>query len=127
MDLGPPLDWIGRKHDRAKLLESIVYPSKEIDARYANWLVETAAGTVHTGLLVERTKEAIVLRDAENRRHRIAADDIENLVQQPKSLMPELQLRDFTAEQAADLLAYLSSLQAEVPPTEAGAMQTSRK
>lgn len=117
-DLGPRLDAIGRKYDRAKLLESIVYPSKEIDPRYATWLVETSAGTVHSGLLAERTEEAIMLLDPQNRRHRIPTAEIEQLIQQEKSLMPEMQLRDFTAEQAADLLAYLASLRADQSPAD---------
>jgi hypothetical protein len=35
---------------------------------------------------------------------------VERFVPQPKSLMPELLLRDLTAEQAADLLEFLSGL-----------------
>jgi hypothetical protein len=34
-------------------------------------------------------------------------DQVELLVRQPKSLMPDLLLRDMTAEQVADLLAFL--------------------
>jgi hypothetical protein len=41
---------------------------------------------------------------------RVSLDEVEMLVPQPKSLMPELLLRDMTPQQAADLLAYLSSL-----------------
>ena len=41
---------------------------------------------------------------------------IELIAAQQKSLMPEMLLRDFTAEQVADLLEYLSSLKAELPP-----------
>ena len=37
-------------------------------------------------------------------------EQIEQLVAQQRSLMPELLLRDMTAEQVADLLAYLKSL-----------------
>jgi hypothetical protein len=40
----------------------------------------------------------------------IPADDVEQLATQPKSLMPELLLRDMTAQQVADLLAFLGSL-----------------
>ena len=36
--------------------------------------------------------------------------DVEQLVPQQQSLMPEMLLRDMTAEQVADLLEYLSSL-----------------
>ena len=41
---------------------------------------------------------------------RIPADEVELIVQQRQSIMPELLLRDMTAEQVADLLEYLSSL-----------------
>jgi putative heme-binding domain-containing protein len=113
-ELGPPLDAIGKKYDRRQLLESILQPSKQIDAKYAAWLVETGSGLVITGLMVEQTDAGVVIRDAQNKLHRVAAADIEGVYPQTKSLMPEMQLRDFTAQQAADLLEYLASLKAEV-------------
>ena len=65
---------------------------------------------MHTGLLVEKTAEAITLRTAQNKDVRIPAGDVEQLVPQRQSLMPELLLRDLTAQQAADLLEFLGSL-----------------
>jgi hypothetical protein len=41
---------------------------------------------------------------------RVPSAKVERLAPQPKSLMPELLLRDLTAEQAADLLEFLSGL-----------------
>jgi uncharacterized repeat protein (TIGR03806 family) len=108
--LGPDLDAIGKKYDRAKLLTSILQPSLEIEAKYALYLVETKSGLVHTGLLVDRNDQQVVLKDAQNKQHTIPADDIEGIFPQTKSFMPDLLLRDFTADQAADLLAYLASL-----------------
>ncbi|QDU26457.1 Soluble aldose sugar dehydrogenase YliI precursor [Anatilimnocola aggregata] len=109
-ELGPDLSAIGKKLDRSKLLDSILQPSASIDPKYAGWLVETKAGTVITGLMVEKTDAAIVIKDMQNKQHRLATDEIEALFPQRKSLMPDLLLRDFTAAQVADLLAYLSSL-----------------
>lgn len=109
-ELGPDLDAIGKKHNRAKLLESIMQPSLQIEPKYALWLVETKSGMVHTGLMVRQNDDEVVLRDAQNKQHRVAAADIEGVFPQQKSIMPEMQLKDFTAEQVADLLAYLSSL-----------------
>ena len=63
-----------------------------------------------TGLLVKKDAREIILRDAQNKLLTIAADQVEELVPQGKSLMPELLLRDLTAQQVADLLAYLGSL-----------------
>jgi putative heme-binding domain-containing protein len=108
--LGPELTVIGKKNDRAKLLESMLEPSKFIDPKYVMYLVETTAGRVHTGLLIERTAKEIVLRTAKDKPIRIPTSDVEQIVPQRQSLMPELLLRDMTAEQVADLLAFLSAL-----------------
>lgn len=109
-ELGPDLSAIGKKLDRAKILDSILQPSASIDPKYAGWLVETKSGTVVTGLLIEKTDAAIVIKNMQNVQQRIATDEIEGLYPQRKSLMPDLLLRDYTAAQVADLLAYLSSL-----------------
>jgi putative heme-binding domain-containing protein len=116
-EVGPDLDSIGKKYDRAKLLTSILQPSLEIDKKYTMWLVETKSGTVVTGLLVQRDDKFVVLRDAKNVLQRVPADDVDGIYPQTKSLMPEMLLRDFTAEQAADLLAYLSAQRADLPQT----------
>ena len=60
-----------------------------------------------TGLIVERAETAIVLKDAQGKTLRIPRDQVEQLAPQPRSLMPELLLRDLTAQQAADLLEFL--------------------
>src|SRR5437762_13380068 len=39
--MGPDLEKIGAKYDRRKLLETILEPSKEIEPKYVNYLVET--------------------------------------------------------------------------------------
>jgi len=113
VEIGPDLDSIGKKYDRAKLLESILQPSLLIEPKYSVSLVETKSGQVHTGVVVSRDAQAITLKDAQNKTHKIPTDDIDSIFPQAKSLMPDHQLRDFTAEQAADLLEYLSTLKAE--------------
>ncbi|MEQ8784757.1 MAG: PQQ-dependent sugar dehydrogenase [Pirellulaceae bacterium] len=111
--LGPDLDAIGKKYDRGQLLESILEPSKKIDPKFAMWLVETNSGKLHTGLLLERGDDGVVLKDAQNKVHRITANEIDGVYPQTKSIMPDMLLRDFTAQQVADLLAYLASLRDE--------------
>ena len=108
--LGPDLSDIGKKYTRGQILESILEPSKTIDPKYVTYLVETTAGKVHTGLLASRTEREVVLRTAQDKEVRIPAAKVAALAPQRNSLMPELLLRDLTAEQAADLLAFLASL-----------------
>lgn len=108
--LGPDLGQIGKKLDRKKLLESLLEPSREIDPKFASWQVLTTSGQVVSGLIEKRADEEVVLRDAEGKQHKLATGDIEEMFPQRSSLMPDRQLRDLTAQQAADLLEWLASL-----------------
>ena len=110
-DVGPDLSQIGKKYkDRGKLLDTILYPSREIEPKYRTYLLETADGQIFTGLLVKKDAQTVVLKDAKNKVMTYDAADVEQLVPQQQSLMPDLLLRDMTKEQVADLLAYLESL-----------------
>lgn len=109
-EVGPELSQIGRKYDRSKILENILDPSREIDPKFVVYLAGTIDGKLHSGLLVERTQDAVVLKDGKNNLIRLAASDVEQLAPQQRSLMPDLLLRDMTAQQVADLVAFLSEL-----------------
>lgn len=63
-----------------------------------------------TGILIEKTADKVVLKDAQDKRIELSVKQIEQLVPQRQSLMPDLLLRDMTGQQVADLLAFLSSL-----------------
>jgi putative heme-binding domain-containing protein len=108
--LGPDLSQIAKKYTRAQILESILEPSKFIDPKYVAYVVETADGRNHTGLLGEKTDKEIVLKMQGDKEVRIPIKDVEHMAPQKNSLMPELLLRDLTAEQAADLLEFLVTL-----------------
>ncbi len=109
-NLGPDLSQIAKKYTRAQILESILEPSKFIDPKYVAYLVETTDGRNHTGLLAERNDKEIVLKMQGDKEVRIPTSKVEHLAPQKNSLMPELLLRDLTAEQAADLLEFLAGL-----------------
>jgi uncharacterized repeat protein (TIGR03806 family) len=108
--IGPDLSKIGAKYPRAELLQHILEPSRFIDPKYTLYHIDTKDGLVHTGLLVERTEKFIVLRDAENHNLSISISEVETLSPQKQSLMPERLLQSLTAQHAADLLEYLTSL-----------------
>lgn len=109
-EVGPDLTTIGKKYARAQILENLLEPSKVIEPKYVTYLVETTEGRLVSGLLVNKDENGVVLKDAQNTEVRISAKQIEQLVPQRQSLMPDLLLRDMTAQQVADLLAYLSLL-----------------
>jgi hypothetical protein len=96
------------------LLETILEPSKAIGPEYIPYVLETTAGQVYAGFLMQRSDELVTMKDANSNLIRVAGKDVVTLAQQEKSLMPELVLRDVSPQDAADLLAYLSSLTSAV-------------
>jgi len=109
-NVGPELTKIGAKYGKAALLEQILEPSKTIELEYVAYLVETKDGRVLTGLVAERNGQGVVLKDNQGKTVRVPAGDVERLVPQSRSLMPDLLLRDLTAQQVADLLEFLATL-----------------
>ena len=112
-DLGPDLSQVGKKYKPAELLESLLKPSLKIDPKFATYQVITIDGKVYSGLLLNKENDPVTLRVLQQGKPttiRIPKDDIDQLSMQRKSLMPDRMLRDLTAQQAADLVAFLSSL-----------------
>jgi len=110
-DIGPDLSQIGRKYERKALLETIMNPSAGIAPEYVAYVVETRQGKVYAGFLHDQNDERVVLKTVEGTSVQIPRKEIVELVKQEKSLMPELVLKSVTAQDAADLLAYLAGLQ----------------
>jgi uncharacterized repeat protein (TIGR03806 family) len=109
-NVGPDLSKIGTKYPKTTLLDQILEPSKTIDPQYVAHLLETKDGRALTGLVAEKTNRAVILKDAQGKTIQIPLADVEQLVPQSRSLMPELLLRDLTAQEVADLLEFLMTL-----------------
>lgn len=121
--IGPDLSQIGSKYKRHEILESLIDPSKKIDPKYQMHVLVTLDGITHAGILVEKSEQQVVLnrfKQGKTDTLRVSADDVDLLIPQEKSLMPDGMLRDLTPQQAADLLAFLSSLQ-QKPANKPGA------
>jgi len=109
-DFGPDLSLVGQKYTRAQILENVLEPSKTIDPKYIAYNVETKDETSHTGFLLAKSAEAVVLKEANAGEVRLPAADIKHMEAQRLSLMPEGLLQGMTAQEAADLIEYLQSL-----------------
>jgi putative heme-binding domain-containing protein len=108
-EVGPDLSQIAKTRTREQLLESLLDPSRRIEPQYQSYLLRTHSGQALTGLVVKRDAQGVVLKDAQNKVATVAADDVESLDASRTSIMPEGLLRDFTPQEAADLLAYLAA------------------
>jgi putative heme-binding domain-containing protein len=107
--IGPELTRIGEQRTPEDLLQSILEPSRRIEPKYSSYLAQTSDGRVLTGVLLKRDATQVVLRDAENKLLTLAAQDVTQLQPSRVSMMADGQLAGLSAQDAADLLAYLAS------------------
>ncbi|HQR42537.1 MAG TPA: HEAT repeat domain-containing protein, partial [Gemmatales bacterium] len=108
--IGPDLSMIGIKASRENLFESILNPDKAIADQFVQYTIETKAGVVMTGLVVEETAEHVVLRDANGKDTKLATADIENRNKSAKSIMPDNLASFLTEDELVDVVAYLATL-----------------
>jgi len=109
--LGPTLMEINKKYGRLpELLQHVLQPSLKIDEPFAAYSILTNDGRAISGLLVEQNDKDIVLKTPEKKLERLSRDSLAEMQKSPKSLMPDRILSDLTAQEAADLFAYIQSL-----------------
>jgi len=105
-DIGPDLSSYQR-NDLNSLLLSTVNPSAEIREGYVGFFVETKAGQLYEGFLVDQDAQLVVLRDREGRRITLPRRDIHQMEAMKLSLMPEGILNGLSEQQLRDLFAYI--------------------
>ncbi len=110
IDFGPELTHIAAKYPRAALLEQIVQPAKIIEPQWQLATVVLKSGESVSGFIDGRIGEEITLKIAGGGRRKIPAEEISKTTTANVSVMPEGLLQSLTAQEAADLLSFVSSL-----------------
>jgi putative heme-binding domain-containing protein len=110
--IGPDLDAVGRRMGRRDLLETILAPSKFIDAKFAQTAFEMRDGRTVTGRVVGGDDASLLIATNpaspfDTTRIRLA--DVAKRSTSKVSPMPAQLLDGFTADEIFDLLAYLES------------------
>lgn len=108
--IGPDLTSY-KRDDVGNMLINIVNPSAEVREGFETYQALTEDGRIVSGFLVDRDNQVVVLRGADGQNVTLAQDEIEELLPQRKSLMPEGVLRELSDQQIRDLFAYLRSTQ----------------
>jgi putative heme-binding domain-containing protein len=110
IDFGPDLSHIGTKWQPAAMIEQILAPSKIIAPQWKLTTVELKNGGTKAGFPAASTATELTLKQAGGITEKIPVADIAKTSTAPISMMPEGLLQSLTAQEAADLLAYLQSL-----------------
>ncbi len=108
-NIGPDLGPIGSASPLDYIIQSVLDPSASIKEEYLTKVITTATGQIVTGIVVEKNKSVVVLKDATGKLIRIATADIDQ-EQAGKSLMPDGITRTLTRPELVDLIRYVSEL-----------------
>jgi len=109
-DIGPSLVGIGTKYDHQFLIESVLYPSKQILDGYQQTIVRLKDGDAQSGVVKGETDTEVTLYDPAAQKIVIKKTDIASREHSKLSLMPEGLQTSIKPEEFADLVAYLESL-----------------
>jgi putative heme-binding domain-containing protein len=110
-ELGPDMAGVGSKYARSTLIDSVLFPSRQIAEGFQQTMVRTRDGDVVAGLARGETDDELALADGEGRLHRVRKSTIEARKLSDVSLMPEGLQRAMTLQEFVDLVAFLESLQ----------------
>lgn len=109
--VGPTLTDVSKKYPRrTELLQHMMRPSEKVDDKYVTWIVVTNDGRVLTGLKQTESGASFTLRTADGKTVSVRNADVEEQQKSRTSLMPEGVLADLTAQEAADLVAFIQSV-----------------
>ena len=111
--VGPDITGVGRDTLDA-VLTNVIDPNLVIGKPYYVHVARTKKGTVFSGLLVEETDNRVVLRDG-TKTEVINKPDIDRLVVQNISVMPEGLEKTMTEQEFRDLVAFMLTKE---PPTQ---------
>ena len=77
---------------------------------FTTYQLETKSDLSYSGLLVRKTADEVVLKDANLEEIHVKTEDVKTMESSRTSAMPEGLLQTLTAREAADLLEFLCSL-----------------
>jgi len=92
---------------KEKLLVNIIDPNREVPPQYLAYTAETKSGDVYTGILSAETSANISLLQPNGQRTDLPRAQLLHFQSQKQSLMPEGLENGLSAQQMADLLAYI--------------------
>jgi putative heme-binding domain-containing protein len=100
---------VGKRLTRYKIVESIIDPNADVDAKYLSTKIETLDGKTVVGLVISETKDAVVLFDGKEKKT-VPVKQIDVRTTLKQSGMPEGLAGTISASEFLDVVAFLASL-----------------
>ncbi len=115
--IGPSLASSNAREPEA-LLTHILDPNQYIPPQFVQYVAVDRNGRTYTGILTDQTSTSITLKREKDAFDTLLRANLEELSSTGKSLMPEGLEKKVSKREMADLIAYLQTVQATVPPAQ---------
>jgi putative membrane-bound dehydrogenase-like protein len=115
--IGPSLASSNAREPEA-LLMHILDPNFYIPPQFVQYVAVDHNGRTYTGILADQTSTSITLKREKDAFDTLLRSNLEELSSTGKSLMPEGLEKKVSQRDMADLIAYLQTVQATVPPAQ---------
>jgi putative membrane-bound dehydrogenase-like protein len=114
--IGPSLAASSNAREPEALLRHILDPNFYIPPQFVQYVAVDHNGRTYTGILTDQTSTSITLKREKDASDTLLRSNLEELSSTGKSLMPEGLEKKVSKREMADLIAYLQTVQATVPP-----------
>jgi len=104
--VGPELTGSNRK-DINYLLENIVDPNAVVGAPYYVWMVKKKDGLRLSGIIAEQDDKTVTIKSENDKREIVQREDIAEMIDQKKSMMPEGLPDTLKPQEFRDLIKFL--------------------
>ncbi len=108
--VGPDLTAIGKDRDAKQIIESVLWPNRDVKPEYAAWSILTVDGKRFRGYRVKSNDKSVVLKDAASGETvEIARNDIEQ-ESMVGTLMPDNLTSAMSRQEKLDVFRFLTAL-----------------
>lgn len=107
--LGPDLISI-KTSGKNRILDSILYPNREVQPQYISYEIETTEGESVVGLIAQESRSLMVVKQAGGITQTIQRQKIVSIDGTGNSIMPSGLLEGMTTQDVGDLLEYIVQL-----------------
>jgi putative membrane-bound dehydrogenase-like protein len=114
--IGPSIAASSNAREPEALLTHILDPNFYIPPQFVQYVAVDRNGRTYTGILTDQTSTSITLKREKDATDTLLRSNLEELSSTGKSLMPEGLEKKVSKRDMADLIAYLQTVQASVPP-----------
>jgi hypothetical protein len=109
--IGPELTGIGSQQPRARLIASILQPSRDVAPQFQPWTLRAKNGKTYAGLRLPKPGDdgTELYSDASGNRFTLLSEEIENRQPCAQSIMPDGLERTLSIDDLRDLIAFLAA------------------